>query len=124
MLVPVQVRWDDAGALHLADLRIPLAFDLVQLEGAAGDMKKKVFRAAVEFTRSVYQAWNVLRVGRGRAIAQIQVNAHAQLRIVAGECERGGKCGTIREQGSAGDQTLAMRVDNAAVDAFGPAQVV
>jgi hypothetical protein len=52
------------------------------------------------------------------------VNANAKLGIGASDIDGGSKGAAIGEQGSAGDQSFAMAIGDATIDAFGPAEVV
>jgi len=124
MFVAVEMSWGDARAANLLDLGVPLALDFAGFQATAGDAEEQAFGTAVQFARGVEQAAHVFRFGGGRAIAEVQVDADAECGIGARHFQGRIKGAAIGKQGSAGHQALAVGLGNAAVDAFGPAEVI
>src|SRR5579859_3396450 len=114
----------DAGFADFFDLRGPLVFDFVEVDGISGQLQEECFGAAEEFAVVVEDGSDELARGGGRAVTEVEVNADSEIGGGFGGGEGGVECGAVGEEGRAGDDAVEVGVEDAAVDAFAPGQVV
>ena len=124
VFVAVEVSGLDSGFADFFDLRGPFVFDFVEIDGAGGDFEEKRFGAAEEFAVVVEDGSDGFGRGGGRAVAEVEVDADAEVGGGLGGGECGVESGAVGEERRAGDDAVAVGVEDAAVDAFGPGEVV
>ncbi len=124
VLVAVEVSGLDSGFADFFDLRGPFVFDFVEIDGARGDFEEEGFGAAEEFAVVVEEGSDEFAGGCGGAVAEIEVDADAEVGGGFGGGECGIECGAIGEERRARDDAVAVGIKDAVVDAFGPGEVV
>jgi hypothetical protein len=123
VLMRVNVSWGDAGGLEATDLRDGLGFDLsgVQLPGEGFG------RDGAEVDREVSvrggERGQLRRRQDGITVHHDQVASNAELRG-CGRLGRLGECATVGHQRCRSDDTVAMSMDNGAIDSEGESEVV
>ena len=124
VLVPVQMRGRNPGLANLADLRVPLPLHFIQWQAAAGDTQQQAFRPAIQFACRIQKTrYPIGRSGR-RAIAQVQVHANSQLRILPPRVNPRIERPPVGQQRCAGHQALAVDLHDPPVHPFRPSQVI
>src|SRR5215470_5770213 len=114
----------DSRSADFFDLGAPFALDFGQFQFAAGDFEQKLLGTGGEFASIVDQGCNGFRTGEGRAIAEVQMDADAHGGQCAGDVYAVVEGFTIRDEGSAGDDAVAVGFGDAAIDACRPAQII
>ena len=124
VFVPIEVRWQNPRITDFPNLRVPLNFDFRQRESAPRAPQKQAFRSASEFALVVQKTRNAFRFGDGGTVAQIQMHSYPQAGSRTCRVHAPSKCRAVGEQRSAGDNSAVECLDDAAVYALGPPEVI
>ena len=124
VFVAVEVSGLDAGFADFFDLRGPLVFDFVEIDGTGCDFEEERFGTAEELAIVIEDGGHEFGRRGGRAVAEVEVDADAEVGSGFRCGESGVESGAVGEHGGAGDDAVAMGFEDAAVDAFGPGEVV
>ena len=124
VFVAVEVSGLDAGFADFFDLRGPLVFDFVEIDGAGGDLEEERFGAAEKLTVVVEDGGDGFRRCDGRSVREVEVDADAEVGGGLGRLDGRFEGDAVGEERGAGNDAVAVGVEDSAVDAFGPGEVV
>src|SRR5215467_4727988 len=124
VLVAIQMSRVESRGAHFSNLRVPLPFDLAQVQSFGGQSQQQAFRTPCEQVALAQQSSDLPGRSHRCPVAQVQMHSYSEARELLRGFHAVCKRAAVGQQRRAGHNSVAVGFSYAAVHTFRPAQII